>query len=79
MLLMDLEGPWASIIGPWEGCGIPITDPWGFTYSPQDMLFEGPRRTMGIFYWPMKVAFEGPSRTMGIFYLPVGHILNTYN
>jgi hypothetical protein len=51
---------------------MPITDPWGITYSPRDMLFEGPRRTMGIFHWPMGVAFEGPSRTMGVLHWPLG-------
>jgi hypothetical protein len=40
--------------------------------SPRDMLFEGPRRTMGIFHWPMGVAFEGPSRTMGVLHWPLG-------
>jgi hypothetical protein len=51
---------------------MPITDPWGITYSPRDMLFEGSRRTMGIFHWPMGVAFEGPGRTMGVLHWPMG-------
>jgi hypothetical protein len=40
---------------------MPITDPWGITYSPWDMRVEGLRKTMGIFYW-----------TMGITHWPMG-------
>jgi hypothetical protein len=51
---------------------MPITDPWGITYSPWDMHVEGPRKTMGIFYWTMGRVFDGPRRTMGIIHWPMG-------